>query len=139
MYNSNPPANIRHGPGGGNGGDFFANFRDFADITAPTKSSYSEYYVVYVNQNSTKAETDKGHVLAPGASIPKNIIERLNTMDMDGESEHDTVDTPESFKVSKTKQKLFQHRKQETEKDQANKNKVHKLPKETNEPLLALS
>uniref|UniRef100_A0A2S2NMG9 Uncharacterized protein n=1 Tax=Schizaphis graminum TaxID=13262 RepID=A0A2S2NMG9_SCHGA len=27
--------------------DFFAGFRDFADITAPTKSSFSQYHMVY--------------------------------------------------------------------------------------------
>nr|XP_018910795.1 PREDICTED: uncharacterized protein LOC109039659 [Bemisia tabaci] len=126
LYSSNPPANFRHGPPN-SGADFFANFRDFADITAPTKSSYSEYYVVYVNQNSTKDESSHAPLLPPGAAVPKNIIEQLNTMD----------ETP--TKVSKVKQKLFAHQQQEAKKDQANKSKLHRPPKETNEPLLALS
>jgi len=46
--------------------DFFAGFRDFADITAPTKSSFSQYHMVYapmdeisVNDNTVKSKTKK--------------------------------------------------------------------------------
>lgn len=40
----NPPPLYR------GGGDFFQGFRDFADITTPTKGSYSQYVVVYANR-----------------------------------------------------------------------------------------
>lgn len=35
--------------------DFFAGFRDFADITAPTKSSFSQYHLVYAPMDKLSA------------------------------------------------------------------------------------
>jgi hypothetical protein len=48
FFRSNPEPQYRHG------GDFFQGFRDFAEITTPTKSAYSEYVLVYANKNSTQ-------------------------------------------------------------------------------------
>ncbi|KAL1122801.1 hypothetical protein AAG570_003127 [Ranatra chinensis] len=105
-YRANPQPAYRHG------GDFFAGFRDFADITTPPKSAYSEYYVVYANKNST------------GPTAP----EQLALLDAATSSEE---------KTSKTKQKLASH-KEKTEAVE-NKKKKNKLPKDLYEPLLALS
>lgn len=51
--------------------DFFANFRDFADISTPTKSSFSEYYVVYVNRNASR--DDAGTVVGPQSAAPQSL------------------------------------------------------------------
>ena len=130
FYNgaSNPrPQNHR-------GADFFANFRDFADINTPTKSSFSEYVVVYVNRNSTnhKNETD-GKPIEVVDSKPKNIIERLAMLD--------EQDYPQK-KLSPAKQKLSLY--QASLNKQKNK-KVKEAAssssssKDLYEPLLALS
>ncbi|PSN45440.1 hypothetical protein C0J52_15066 [Blattella germanica] len=73
---ANPrPQNVR-------GNDFFANFRDFADINTPTKSSFSEYIVVYVNKNSSKHDNEtEGKASNSVKSKPKNIIESLTMLD----------------------------------------------------------
>ncbi|XP_050434583.1 uncharacterized protein LOC126841877 [Adelges cooleyi] len=39
--------------------DFFAGFRDFADITAPTKSSFSQYHMVYAPADDYYPADDK--------------------------------------------------------------------------------
>ncbi|XP_025416484.1 uncharacterized protein LOC112687777 isoform X2 [Sipha flava] len=39
--------------------DFFAGFRDFADITAPTKSSFSQYHMVYAPIDDLPASEEK--------------------------------------------------------------------------------
>lgn len=39
--------------------DFFAGFRDFADITAPTKSSFSQYHMVYAPMDDLPASDEK--------------------------------------------------------------------------------
>lgn len=39
--------------------DFFAGFRDFADITAPTKSSFSQYHMVYAPMDDLPAADDE--------------------------------------------------------------------------------
>jgi hypothetical protein len=64
------------------GNDYFANFRDFADINTPTKSSFSEYVVVYVNKNASRHDdgSDKQGSVS-GDLKPKNIIERLTMLD----------------------------------------------------------
>ncbi|XP_060852233.1 uncharacterized protein LOC132930399 isoform X2 [Rhopalosiphum padi] len=39
--------------------DFFAGFRDFADITAPTKSSFSQYHMVYAPVEDLPSSEEK--------------------------------------------------------------------------------
>ncbi|XP_060875198.1 uncharacterized protein LOC132948650 isoform X1 [Metopolophium dirhodum] len=39
--------------------DFFAGFRDFADITAPTKSSFSQYHMVYAPMEDLPSSEEK--------------------------------------------------------------------------------
>lgn len=106
------------------GGDFFANFRDFADITAPPKSSFSHLSVVYANRNGTA-----GH-----AGEPRNIIETLRMLeeqeDYDSLGFTSTTEVP-TKKASLGKRKLIKMKKYQEEK--ARKAKVNI------EPLLALS
>lgn len=141
------------------GNDFFANFRDFADINAPTKSSFSEYVVVYVNKNASRHDdgSDK-QASAPGDSKPKNIIEQLTMLDKEDQEtlaipEDEERVTPPSdtqqakpdkkssstLSTAKLKLALFQ--------DKFNKQKIKNIkatspsssPKDLHEPLLALS
>lgn len=123
VYKKNPPPAFR------NGGDFFAHFRDFADITAPSKS-YSQYYVVYVNKNATADEA------AAKPKQPKNIIEQLTMLDS---ASDEPLNAHESTKMSKFKRKLHEHQTRDQEKEKSNKLKLHDSPKEIAEPLLALS
>ncbi|XP_075221456.1 uncharacterized protein LOC142324514 isoform X2 [Lycorma delicatula] len=127
-YRRNPPPPFRQGD------DFFANFRDFADISTPTKSSYSHYYVVYVNRNATNADTETNQVGSMGSrqqSIPHNIIEQLQLIDS-------TTETPNS-KLSKTKKKLEKYKQTLQKKEEKKTTKSTISPKELYEPLLALS
>lgn len=117
----NPPPAFR------NGGDFFAHFRDFADITAPSKS-FSQYYVVYVNKNATVEERSNPTFIKK----PKNIIEQLTMLD------EEPLKSNES-KQSKFKKKLTAHRNQDIQKEKAAKEKLFSPSKEIPEPLLALS
>lgn len=110
-----------------NGGDFFANFKDFAEISTPTKSSYSEFYVVYVNPNSTHHEESD---LRPNGSAPKNIFEQLQILDAADKT---------TKKLSKTKLKLEKYTTHHQNKEVTKKQKVLASPKELYEPLLALS
>lgn len=131
-YIGNSPARLRKKnppPAFRNGGDFFAHFRDFADITAPSKS-YSQYYVVYVNKNATAEETKQ-----PVIKGPKNIIEQLEMLD----SSNDPLTAKESTKQSKFKRKLAAHQKQDKNKEKQTKSKLYSTAKEVPEPLLALS
>ncbi|KAF3427988.1 hypothetical protein E2986_13611 [Frieseomelitta varia] len=113
------------------GGDFFANFRDFADITAPPKSSFSHLSVVYANKNdSSKSDaTSTGRI-----TEPRNIIETLRMLEeeamMTG-SEATTTEPPPRKKQSKGKWKLAKMR--QYEEDKARRSRM------TVEPLLALS
>lgn len=140
------------------GNDFFANFRDFADINTPTKSSFSEYVVVYVNKNNS--QYDDGHDkpgTVPGNSKPKNIIEQLKMLDHEDQEiltvpEEETPVMPPSdteqvkpekkgsstMSAAKLKLAAFQ--------DKFNKQKIKTTkptspsdPKDLYEPLLALS
>ena len=114
------------------GGDFFANFRDFADITAPPKSSFSHLSVVYANKN----DSSKGDATATGPgriTEPRNIIETLRMLEeeaMTG-SETTTSEPPPRKKQSKGKWKLAKMR--QYEEDKARRSRM------TVEPLLALS
>lgn len=122
VQKKNPPPAFR------NGGDFFAHFRDFADITAPSKS-YSQYYVVYVNKNATMEDSSR-------PKQPKNIIEQLTMLDVASEEPLKANDTT---KQSKFKRKLTAHQSKDLEKNKSLKLKLHDPPKEIAEPLLALS
>lgn len=112
------------------GGDFFANFRDFADITAPPKSSFSHLSVVYANRNGTEKH----------AAGPRNIIETLkmledqNDDDVNGVLSTITTTTTTELptkKISQGKKKLQNMKKYHEE-----KNRKYRM---TVEPLLALS
>lgn len=129
----NPPPAFR------NGGDFFAHFRDFADITAPSKS-FSQYYVVYVNKNATIEDgINAAAATATATSVkkPKNIIEQLNMLDEEAENE-EPLRAHES-KQSKFKRKLSAHQNRERQKEINAKSKLYSPVKEIPEPLLALS
>ncbi|XP_014206783.1 uncharacterized protein LOC106638222 [Copidosoma floridanum] len=115
-YYKNPKPQPVHG------GDFFANFRDFADITAPPKSSFSHLSVVYANKNGSSAGR------AP-VDQPRNIIETLRMLEE--EEEAGTTETPPQKKLSQGKRKLMKIKKYQDEK--ARKSRM------TIEPLLALS
>lgn len=118
------------------GGDFFANFRDFADITAPPKSSFSHLSVVYANKNGSSA--------AAGGRVtePRNIIETLRMLEQEEEEERSnaeeedgeellaTEETPRK-KQSKGKRKLMKMKQYEEDKARRSRMSV--------EPLLALS
>ncbi|XP_029156074.1 LOW QUALITY PROTEIN: uncharacterized protein LOC114928869 [Nylanderia fulva] len=106
------------------GGDFFANFRDFADITAPPKSSFSHLSIVYANKNGSST----GRV-----TEPRNIIETLRMLEEEERSnveEITTTETPQK-KQSKGKWKLMKMKQYEEDKARRSRMAV--------EPLLALS
>lgn len=140
-----------------NGGNFFENFRDFADITPPSKS-FSEYYVVYVNKNSTGKNPNEATIIGPedGGELlnlqhasededliepsdsvkrgPKNILEQLAIIDETNAKEKD-----ESSKLSKNKRKLLNHKTKESLKESRLKAKILQKTKNPYDPLLALS
>lgn len=105
------------------GGDFFANFRDFADITAPPKSSFSHLSVVYANKNgsSTARVNDQ----------PRNIFETLRMLEEEEFNAATTTTEQPQKKLSQGKRKLMKMKKYQDEK--ARKSRM------TVEPLLALS
>lgn len=127
FYPANPLPSFRQG------GDFFANFKDFAEISTPTKSSFSEFYVVYVNPNSTAGAVTHHADMRPHGSAPKNIFEQLQSLD-----DAPATDPPQK-KVSKSKLKLEKYKTHHLTKDVTKKQKFHASPKELFEPLLALS
>lgn len=106
------------------GGDFFANFRDFADITAPPKSSFSHLSVVYANKNGSST----GRV-----TEPRNIIETLRMLEEEEQSDAEETTTMEipRKKQSKGKRKLMKMKQYEEDKARRSRMSV--------EPLLALS
>nr|XP_033323031.1 uncharacterized protein LOC117218612 isoform X1 [Megalopta genalis] len=106
------------------GGDFFANFRDFADITAPPKSSFSHLSVVYANKNGSET----GRI-----SEPRNIIETLKMLEEEGQQNLEAATTTEvpRKKQSKGKWKLMKMKQYEDDKSRRSRMSV--------EPLLALS
>lgn len=106
------------------GGDFFANFRDFADITAPPKSSFSHLSVVYANKNGSAT----GRV-----TEPRNIIETLKMLEEEERTNAEQVSTTETptKKLSKGKRKLMKMKQYEEDKARRSRMSV--------EPLLALS
>lgn len=106
------------------GGDFFANFRDFADITAPPKSSFSHLSVVYANKNGSTT----GRI-----TEPRNIIETLRMLEEEGQVNAEEITTTEipRKKQSKGKRKLMKLKQFEEDKARRSRMSV--------EPLLALS
>ncbi|XP_059489921.1 uncharacterized protein LOC132205078 [Neocloeon triangulifer] len=106
-----------------NGDDFFANFRDFADITAPKQGAFSELHVVYANKNGTLADV-------PAGGAPRNIFEQLQQLEQKPPK-----------KVSKSKNKLTKYQQKEASKVEWKKLKFQQSPKDYmyQEPLLALS
>lgn len=125
------------------GNDFFANFRDFADINTPPKSSYSEYYVVYVNKNAT--HNDIAHsVPVSGKSKPKNIIEQLAMLDHDTKLNNENTSNLKNDKTLKIENKpgkrklnlYYESNKLKSKKIISNISNIHK---DLYEPLLALS
>ncbi|CAD1469451.1 unnamed protein product, partial [Heterotrigona itama] len=113
------------------GGDFFANFRDFADITAPPKSSFSHLSVVYANKNDSSKSGDGGRRITE----PRNIIETLRMLEEEAKTSSEATTTaeppPPRKKQSKGKWKLAKMR--QYEEDKARRSRM------TVEPLLALS
>lgn len=106
------------------GGDFFANFRDFADITAPPKSSFSHLSVVYANKNGS--HTERVH------DQPRNIFETLRMLEEEEFNAATTTTTEVPLKkLSQGKRKLIKMKKYQE--DKARKSRM------TVEPLLALS
>ncbi|XP_073954963.1 uncharacterized protein [Choristoneura fumiferana] len=118
-YIANPRPNFNQ--------DQFANFRDFADINAPSNSAYSHFVVVYANKNATMDEISEESRRV--VSKPKNIIETLERLD---------VKPP---KITKAKAKLAATKQKFNKKEQWKKaNSKHSSPKhDPEEPLLALS
>ncbi|XP_017877694.1 uncharacterized protein LOC108623610 [Ceratina calcarata] len=106
------------------GGDFFANFRDFADITAPPKSSFSHLSVVYANKNGSAT----GRI-----TEPRNIIETLRMLEEEEPVSAEVTTTTEvpRKKESKGKRKLIKMK--QYEEDKARRSRM------AAEPLLALS
>ncbi|XP_068617251.1 uncharacterized protein [Battus philenor] len=121
-YIANPKPNYNQ--------DQFANFRDFADINAPSNSAYSHFVVVYANKNDTMDEISEEtrNVI----SKPRNIIETLERLE--------TIKNP--LKISKSKAKLAAtNQKMVSKKDQWKKtnSKYVSQKHDPEEPLLALS
>ena len=106
------------------GGDFFANFRDFADITAPPKSSFSHLSVVYANKN--------GSHTARVNDQPRNIFETLRMLEEEefNAATTTTTEVPQK-KLSQGKRKLIKMKKYQEDKTRKSRMTV--------EPLLALS
>lgn len=110
--------------------DQFANFRDFADINAPSNTAYSHYVVVYANKNGTLDEmSEESRNIV---SKPKNIIETLEQLD--APSPPKKLSKAKS-KLETTKQKTL-HKKEQWKKTNS---KYLSLKHDPEEPLLALS
>jgi len=79
-----------HGYRGGNrgntnngGGDFFANFRDFADISPPSRA-YSHHHQALASEESPQ-------LLTSASRQPKNILEKLQTAFIDRSHDEDPM------------------------------------------------
>ncbi|KAK6638742.1 hypothetical protein RUM43_007010 [Polyplax serrata] len=120
-------------------GDFFSNFRDFAEINTPTKTSYSQYIVVYVNKNATKSndESELTAASVPSSVIakPKNIFEQLSLLDQADDESHEA----EEKKTSLHKRKLALLKQEELNKQKKSYSTSKESSKDFLEPLLALS
>ncbi|KAF6199517.1 hypothetical protein GE061_007543 [Apolygus lucorum] len=108
------------------GGDFFSGFRDFADITTPTKSAYSNIYVVYANRNATTADAND--------SRPKNIRELIEAGQREDDDDLAEDQEEEAPSKSKTKSKLALYKQKQALRETAKKFRSKGV-----DPLLALS
>lgn len=107
--------------------DPFASFKDFADITAGVDSDFTNIVVIYANKNSTKHE-------------PRNILEQLQMLDQQKESESENHETEVSattsvpiknMKLSKFKTKLRSTKPQKVYFKKVQVPNKHKQSKET--------
>lgn len=80
-----------------NSDDPFADFKDFADITAGIDSDFSNHQAVYATANGTKVKHE-----------PRNILEQLQMIDEEKRerAEVATLPTIKDTKLSKFKLKL---------------------------------
>lgn len=138
----------QHGYGGSE--EQFSNFRDFADINAPSDPAYSQFVVVYANKNASaagpaddaqKAEQDTVadddlDVTQPQPRRPQNIFEQLEALDREQPERYEVKVykplKPNSFKAKLAKTKL--------QKKYQKKGTAANGPKDIDfEPLMALS
>lgn len=75
----------------------FAQFRDFADLSTPADSAFSQYVVVYANKNSSAIARN---------SKPKNIFEQLQEIDKEKALEEKKLKKNRTPSTSITKLKL---------------------------------
>ncbi|XP_068085175.1 uncharacterized protein [Anabrus simplex] len=134
------------------GNDFFANFRDFAEINTPAKQSYSEFYVVYVNKNATGHEDSEPKRFVLGEKKPKNIIEQLSLLDQEDKahvepktnslltvSNNDKLTKKSAISAGKLKLAQMKQEKINKEKNKKMSSVGTAAQKDLHEPLLALS
>lgn len=78
--------------------DPFADFKDFADITAGIDADFSHHEAVYINTNGTKLKHE-----------PRNILEQLQMIDKEKRerAEVSTAQPIKDTKLSKFKRKLL--------------------------------
>ncbi|XP_058974909.1 uncharacterized protein LOC101894288 isoform X2 [Musca domestica] len=105
----------------------FAQFRDFADLNAPSEADFSQYVVVYAPKNSSSPKTESRHG-------PNNIFEQLQQIDEEKAAEERKLKKNTSSTLSSKKMKLVKTK-------IVKKKWLPKVPKVINEedPLLALS
>ncbi|TMW48973.1 hypothetical protein DOY81_005945 [Sarcophaga bullata] len=105
----------------------FAQFRDFADLSTPADSAFSQYVVVYANKNSSSTATTAN-------SKPKNIFEQLQEIDREKALEEKKVKKNHTLSSSITKLKLVKTKLME-------KKWVQRQPVKAvdDDPLIALS
>lgn len=114
--------------------DPFANFKDFADITAGIDSDFSHFVAVYANKNSTTVKHE-----------PKNILEQLEMIDEEKRNEdlrHQQAEaqTPKpSKKLSKFKSKLTRTKLTKVLKKPKHPKKAWESSSELIDPLVAES
>lgn len=144
------------------GEEQFSNFRDFADINAPSDPAYSQFVVVYANKNATAvpmaaaaeaavdgsdhraealperydATANTAGVVSPQHRRPQNIFEQLEMLDREQPERYEVKVAkplkPKSFKAKLARTKL--------EKTYTKKPITLTGPKDMDyEPLMALS
>lgn len=148
-----PQVAALHSSGYGGADEQFSNFRDFADINAPSDPAYSQFVVVYANKNASDAATVTTHEADDAADEddamtanehkttvtrrpPQNIFEQLELLDREPVQRYEVKETkpvkPWSFKAKLARTKL--------EKKYEKKTAFAFGPKDHDyEPLMALS
>lgn len=147
-----PQVAALHASGYGAGADEqFSNFRDFADINAPSDPAYSQFVVVYANKNATEAaaadnaadamndaaaDSDEQQQASTTRRPPQNIFEQLELLDREPVQRYEVKEAkplkPWSFKAKLARTKL--------EKKYEKKVTLGAGPKDHDyEPLMALS